>query len=165
MMLIARRIAVFAVALAPVSMAPLTAAGQAPDPAKDPVIGSWQLDVSKSKYSPGPGPKSETRVYRWTGSGIMAVITRTHRDGRVEKIEYGADQDSVNHVNGTPDYDAVTLKRVNAFTSEATLSHAGRLFGTARRVIAPDGMSMVITFRQEGQPPITNVSTYTKVGP
>jgi len=55
--------------------------------------------------------------------------------------------------------------RFVAFTSEATLSHAGRLFGTARRVIAPDGMSMVITFRQEGQPPITNVSAYTKVGP
>ena len=46
MMLMARRIAVLAVALAPVSMAPLTAAGRAPDPAEAPVIGSWLLDVS-----------------------------------------------------------------------------------------------------------------------
>ena len=165
MTLMARRIAALALVLTTISIAPLRVDGQAPDPSKDPVIGTWQLDVSKSKYNPGPGPKSETRVYRWTGEGILAVTTRTHRDGRVEKIEYGADQDSINHVMGTPDYDAVTLKRVNAFTSEAVLSHAGRLFGTARRVIAPDGMTMVITFRQESQPPIVNVSAYTKVAP
>ena len=164
MTLMARRLAAFVVALVPVSTVPL-AADQSPDAAKDAVIGTWQLDVAKSKSKPGPGPKSETRVYGWTGDGIAAVITRTHRDGRVEMIEYGADHDSVDHVLGTPDYDAVRLKRVDAFTSEATLSHAGRLFGTARRVIAPDGKSMVITFRQEGQTPITNVSVYTKVGP
>jgi hypothetical protein len=152
------------VALASVTAVSLRARAQSP-PASDPIIGSWQLDVSKSKYSPGPGPKSETRVYRQTENGVAAVITRTHRDGEVEKIEYGANQDSVNHVIGTPDYDAVTLKRVDAYTSEATLSHAGRPFGTARRVIAKDGMSMVITFKQDAEPPITNVSVYTKVGP
>jgi|RhiMetdeSRZDD1v2_1073273.scaffolds.fasta_scaffold01718_22 hypothetical protein len=35
------------------------AAGQA----NDPVVGNWQLNVAKSKYTPGPGPKSETRTY------------------------------------------------------------------------------------------------------
>jgi hypothetical protein len=135
--------------------------GQKEAPA-DPIIGAWRLDVSKSKFTPGPGPKSETRVYRDTGKGIAAVITRTHRDGRIETIEYGANQDSVNHVIGTPDYDSVTLKRVDAYTSEATLSHAGKLFGTARRVIAEDGRTMTITFKQDGDRPITNVSVYVK---
>ena len=135
--------------------------GQKQAPA-DAVIGTWRLDVSKSKFTPGPGPKSETRVYRDTGNGIAAVITRTHGDGRVETIEYGANQDSVNHVIGTPDYDSVTLKRIDAYTSEATLSHAGKTFGTARRVIADDGRTMTITFRQDGDRPITNVSVYVK---
>jgi hypothetical protein len=159
-----RRLAVLAtVAVVSVPAVPPNAHSQSP--AADALIGTWQLDAAKSKYSPGPGPKSETRVYRLVEGGIKAVITRTHRDGQVETIEYGANQDSINHVIGTPDYDAVTLKKVDAFISEATLSHAGRLFGTARRVIAKDGMSMVITFRQDAQPPITNVAVYNKVVP
>jgi hypothetical protein len=52
-------------------------------------------------------------------------------------------------VTGTEDYDHITLKRVDASTSEAELSHAGRVFGTARRVISPDGRSMTITFTRE----------------
>ena len=141
----------------------VTAAGQSPATNQDPVIGRWQLDLSKSKYSPGPGPKNETRTYQWTGEGIKAVIVRTHRDGRVETIEYGADYDSVNHVIGTPDYDAVLLTRVSAYVSEATLSHAGKPFGTARREIAKDGTTMVITFQQESQTRMHNVAHYVRV--
>jgi hypothetical protein len=147
------------------SAASLFGASQSPATNQDPVIGQWRLDVSKSKYSPGPGPKSETRTYQLTGEGIRAVIVRTHQDGRVETIEYGADYDSVNHVIGTPDYDAVQLTRINAYVSEATLSHAGKSFGTARREIAKDGMTMVITFQQDSQTRIHNVAHYVKVAP
>ena len=97
-----RRIDVFAaprIAIAvALTAATLTGASQSPATNHDPVIGQWRLDVSKSKYTPGPGPKSETRTYQSTGEGIRAVIVRTHQNGRVETIEYGADYDSVNHV-------------------------------------------------------------------
>lgn len=143
----------------------LTGASQVPATRQDPVIGQWRLDVSKSKYTPGPGPKSETRTYRMTEEGIKAVIVRTYQDGHVQTIEYGADYDSVNHVIGTPDYDAVQLTRISAYVSEATLSHAGRQFGTARREIAKDGMTMVITFQQDSQTRIQNVAHYVRVAP
>ena len=147
------------------SLASMTGASQSPATNQDPVIGQWRLDVSKSKYTPGPGPKSETRTYQLTGEGIRAVIVRTDQNGRVETIEYGADYDSVNHVIGTPDYDAVQLTRISAYVSEATLSHAGKQFGTARREIAKDGMTMVITFQQDSQTRIHNVAHYVKVAP
>ena len=156
--------AAIAVAIA-LSSAHLTGTGQEAPLGQDLVIGEWRLDVSKSQYSPGPGPKSETRRYESTGDGIKAVIVRTHRDGHVETIEYGAGYDSVNHVIGTRDYDAVRLTQINAYISEATLSHAGKLFGTARREIAKDGMTMVITFRQESEPKISNVAHYMRVTP
>jgi hypothetical protein len=143
----------------------ITRASQSPATNQDPVIGQWRLDVSKSKYSPGPAPKSETRTYQLTGEGIRAVIVRTHQNGRVETIEYGADYDSVNHVIGTPDYDAVRLTRINAYVSEATLSHGGKPFGTARREIGKDGMTMVITFQQDSQRRIYNVAHYVRVTP
>jgi hypothetical protein len=147
------------------SAAGVTGASQSPATNQDPVLGQWRLDLSKSKYSPGPGPKSETRTYQLTGEGIRAVIVRTHQDGRVETIEYDADYDSVNHVIGTPDYDAVQLTRITAYVSEATLSHAGKQFGTARREIAKDGMTMVITFQQDSQTRIHNVAHYVRVAP
>ena len=59
----------------------------------------------------------------------------------------------------------IRLTRINARVSEATLSHAGKPFGTARREIAQDGMTMVITFQQDSQRRIYNVAHYVKVTP
>jgi hypothetical protein len=33
----------------------------------DPLAGTWELNLGKSKFSPGPPPKSETRTYDVTG--------------------------------------------------------------------------------------------------
>ena len=49
--------------------------------AADPVIGTWQLNVSKSKFTPGPAPKSETRTYSQSGPSITLVIKRVGADG------------------------------------------------------------------------------------
>ena len=45
------------------------------------------------------------------------------------------------------------------------LSHAGRVFGTARRVIADDGKSMTITFRRDSESGVSvlNVAHYEKL--
>jgi hypothetical protein len=62
--------------------------------AADPILGTWKMNVSKSKISPGPGPKSVTAVYSQEGdwivintSGIdsagkpMSRTNRVKRDG------------------------------------------------------------------------------------
>ena len=36
---------------------------------KDPFVGTWRLNVAKSKYSPGPAPKSQTATYEAAGKG------------------------------------------------------------------------------------------------
>jgi hypothetical protein len=43
------------------------------------------------------------------------------------------------------------------------LSHAGRVYGTARRTISEDGRTMTIVFRRdEGQNVVRNVAVYVK---
>src|ERR1700687_5833764 len=37
----------------------------------DPFVGTWKLNVAKSKYDPGPAPKSQTRT--WDASGKVTV--------------------------------------------------------------------------------------------
>jgi hypothetical protein len=39
----------------------------------DPFLGTWQLNLAKSKYSPGPPPKSQTVNFQGEGGRITVV--------------------------------------------------------------------------------------------
>jgi hypothetical protein len=130
---------------------------------QDLLLGVWQLDVAKSRYTPGPPPRNETRTYVRDKEGLKGTIQRRRDDGKTEVIEYRADFDHEYPVTGTEAYDTIRLKRIDARTAEAVLSHAGRVFGTARRVVSEDGRTLTITFRQEDQGHLTNnVAIYRK---
>ena len=127
------------------------------------LLGVWQLDLAKSKYSPGPAPTRETRTYTRDDKGVAGRIERHFDDGRVEVIDYRADYDRDHLVYGSRSYDTLLLRRIDALTAEAVLSHAGRVFGTARRVMSPDGQTMTVTFRRtEPGDMVFNVAVYRK---
>jgi hypothetical protein len=134
------------------------------DAEQEPLLGVWQLDVAKSRYRPGPPPRNETRTYVRDKDGMKGTIQRRRADGTEEVIEYRADFDHEYPVMGTPAYDTIRLKRIDSHTAEAVLSHAGRVFGTARRVISADGRTLTIMFRQEdrGGNLQNNVAIYRK---
>ena len=143
-------------------------AAQGPPAAKaDPIIGIWQLNPAKSKYFPGPGPISETRTYKRGPNGVEGTIERRFADGRSERIEYVAEYDREYPVSGTEAYDHILLKRIDERTAQAVLSHAGRVYGVARRVIAPSGTSMTITLNRESSagPSVLNTAVYERVSP
>ena len=60
---------------------------------QDLLLGSWQLDLVKSRYTPGPPPRSEVRTYVRDNEGMKGTIRRRREDGREEVIEYRADFD------------------------------------------------------------------------
>ena len=135
-----------AILVAPLSSQLLAQSGGA---GQERLLGTWRLDLAKSKYSPGPALRSETRVYTRDGKGVKGVIDRVYGDGRREVIEYRAEVDINVPVSGAKAYDAIRFKVVDELTTEGVLSHAGRVFGSSRRVIAQDGETMTITFRRE----------------
>ena len=147
----------------------LHAAQAAPAAEQDQLLGTWQLNVAKSRYTPGPGPISETRTYARGPNGVEGTILRRFQDGRSERIEYISEYDREYPVMGTAAYDHIQLKRLDARTAEAVLSHAGRVYGTARRVIAADGKTMTITLRTESASAsggnVINVAVYDKSEP
>jgi hypothetical protein len=153
------------VTLAAVGTAPVLSAQSSSSTAPDSLVGAWRLNVAKSRYRPGPAPSSETRTYTRQCENVLGVILRAFADGRRERIEYTANYDREYPVTGTEDYDHVVLKRIDRYTSEAVLSHAGRVFGTARRVIAADGKSMTITFRRDSESgaSVLNLAVYEKL--
>jgi hypothetical protein len=47
----------------------------------DPFVGTWQLNLAKSKYSPGPPPKSQTQTVQGDGQSHKFTITGTTAEG------------------------------------------------------------------------------------
>jgi hypothetical protein len=134
---------------------------------EEPIVGIWQLNVAKSNYFPGPGPISETRTYKRGPNGVEGTIERRFASGRSQRIEYVAEYDREYPVSGTEEYDHILLKRIDERTAQAVLSHAGRVYGVARRVIAPSGSSMTITLNRESStgPSVLNTAVYDRVIP
>src|SRR5206468_6952636 len=48
------------------------------------VIGTWELDVAKSTFRPGPPPKSWTRVYEASGENVKYTDSTVAADGKVD---------------------------------------------------------------------------------
>ena len=138
--------------------------GQSVGPGEKVLLGTWRLDLAQSRYFPGPAPRSETRTYRADRDGVQGAIHRVYADGHTEIIEYRANYDHEQAVTGTTAYDAIVLKKIDDYTSESILSHAGMVYGTARRVISPDGNTMTIAFeRKTRDDTIRNVAVYHRV--
>jgi len=128
------------------------------------VVGAWQLDLAQSHYQPGPAPRQETRTYEPGHEGLHATILTTDPQGQTHSIEYVASyNDVVAVVTGSNEVDAIKLRKIDDRTAEATLSYMGNVVGTARRVIAPDGRTMTITFQRDAPSKVENVAVYRKI--
>ena len=131
----------------------------------DPVLGTWRLNAAKSQYHPGPLPRGQTRIYEKDGPGVKATVITVNPDGKSVTVHYPTNYDGkVYPVLGSPDTDGIVMRRIDDYTAESTLMHAGILMGTARRVIAPDGKTMTITFKGTvpGGDQVNNTGFYEK---
>jgi hypothetical protein len=117
--------------------------------AKDPIFGTWTLDVANSTFSPGPAPKSQTRTYTATADGITMTVTGHAADGTDRSSESTFKLDGKDYpITGSPDYDTLSLKRVDNLTVESTQKKGGKAVGTTLRTVAKDGK--VLTLHSKG---------------
>jgi len=131
----------------------------------DPLFGTWVLNVAKSKYTPGPPPKEQTTIFEAAGQGVKSSTKGTDSAGKPTVTAYTANYDGKDYpVTGNPDWDMVSLKRINANTVEFTRKTAGKVVQTATGVVSTDGKTRTITatgVNAQGQK-INNVSVYDK---
>jgi hypothetical protein len=96
--------------------------------AADPVVGTWKLNAAKSKYTPGPTPKSGTITYEETADGIKRTGESVDADGKTSSFTYTAKYDGKGYpVSGTDLYDTIAAKRIDEHTTEATLKKSGKV--------------------------------------
>jgi ABC-type transport system substrate-binding protein len=133
--------------------------------AADPAVGTWKLNISKSKFSPGPPPQSATVTYEETAHGIKRTGEAVNAEGNKTSFDYTAQYDGKDYpVNGNRNADTISLKRVNDRTVESTLKKDGKVVTTVRRVVSPDGKTMTLTItgtNAQGQK-VNNVQVFDK---
>jgi len=113
--------------------------------AADPVVGTWKLDVAKSKFSPGPALKSATRVYTESADGVALDAKSVGAGGKEASMHTAYKADGKNYpVTGNSDADSLTAKSVNARTWDFTLTKAGKVVGTVHRVVSADGKTLTV---------------------
>jgi hypothetical protein len=127
--------------------------------------GTWKLNLAKSKYTPGPPPKSATITYEETVDGIKRTGGSVDAEGKTTPFEYTAKYDGKDYpVTGQDLYDAITIKRIDDHTAESTLRKSGKAVGNARRVVSKDGkvMTLTITGTNSKGEKVHNVAVYDK---
>jgi hypothetical protein len=129
-------------------------------------VGTWNLNVTKSKYSPDPVPKSATIKVEPAGADVKVTVDQVLPDGTKRHWEYTANYDGKdNRITGNnPDADMIARTRINATTIQTVSKKAGKVTTTSTQVISSDGKTRTITTKgTSGQGrTVNNVGVYEK---
>ncbi|MDB6083901.1 MAG: hypothetical protein JWN43_1782 [Gammaproteobacteria bacterium] len=121
-------------------------AAGAPNGTPDPVVGTWTLNLEKSKFSPGPAPKSQTRTYSVDADGVSLSVKGESADGAPVAQESTFKYDGKAYVmRGTADYDAISLRAVDGNTVKSTMMKAGKPIGTTTRTVSAHGKVLTLS--------------------
>jgi hypothetical protein len=132
----------------------------------NPLVGTWKINLEKSKYSPGPLPRSVTRATEAVGQSFRTTFEGITGQGNPVKVVLGPySYDGKPYpVTGSPDYDAASYKQLSNSTNEVILTKSGKNVQTTTGVLSADGKTYTITntgATANGQQ-FTNVSVYDK---
>ena len=121
----------------------LTAAGLALAQS-DPFVGTWKLDVAKSKYDPGPAPKSQTRTWGADGKVSVEGIGAT---GKPMSYGYPIMSDGKDYppTGAIPNKaDTISTKRIAPNTIEADFMRGGKHAESTKFAVSKDGKMLTI---------------------
>ena len=114
----------------------------------DNTLGTWKLNVAKSKYTPAPMPvKSLTVTREASDGGVKQTVTGERADGTAASGSYTAKYDGKEvQVTGNSPYDTIAIKQVNANTLTEERKKAGGSYkATSRMVVSNGGKTLTTT--------------------
>jgi hypothetical protein len=128
-------------------------------------LGTWKLNMEKSKFSPSAPVKSLTATREATNDGVKVTTTGERADGTPINGSYTAKYDGKEYpVTGAP-YDRIAVRQVNANTFTTVQKNSGtKCNTTTRAVISKDGKTIKVTVRGTGADgnPIRYTMVYEK---
>jgi len=111
--------------------------------AADMQVGTWKINLAKSKYTPATlAPKSTTVKSEGVENGIKTVVDTVDPQGKSFHYEYTVKYDGKDYaVKGDPNRDTTAIKRIDDYTFEQINKKSGKITATSRFVYARDGKS------------------------
>lgn len=149
-----------------------------PPVGQNPIVGTWRLNLDKSKFESGPPPKSQTRQYSQRDDGfIVANIwtinaqgnpTFTQTVSKYDGKEYGQyNQTTLEtfQATGAKTGNTQSFTMVDAYTVDITNKVDGRVAATTTRTVSQDGKTMthVVKGTNAQGKPYANVLIFDRV--
>ena len=133
--------------------------------AADPIVGTWKLNVAKSKFSPGPAPKSSTVTYAEDGDWLVLKVDGVSADGKSTARNSRFKLDGKDYPYDGP-YGKGTIngKKTGERQGMATIKLDNGASYTQQTVISADGKTRTITTsgkNAQGQP-MNNTVVYER---
>ena len=124
-----------------VSLFVLSLAARAAD---DPLVGTWNLNVAKSKYSSGQVPQRQTLKFEPFGTGLKLTNQVMNAQGTQTSFPSIYVFDGQDYgIPYTPF--SFTNRRIDANTTERVIKNGANAMVTTRRVVSKDGKTLTIT--------------------
>jgi hypothetical protein len=112
--------------------------------AADPVMGTWKLNVAKSKFSTGAVLTAGTRVYTETNGLYTLDQKLTGADGKemANRVQYRDGKEEKQATAGPAD--TTLAKKIDANTWDFDLKKDGKVIGHVHRVVSTDGNTLTV---------------------
>ena len=119
--------------------------------ADNPFLGTWKMNVAKSKGTPGTLMKEGTVKFEAAGNEIKRTVTGIDGDGQPMNISGTLAWDGKEHKIDNPDGSSVmvAVKKVNDRTLNVTVKQNLKLLQTVKAVVSKDGKTMTATVKGE----------------
>ena len=108
--------------------------------------GTWQLNVAKSKFEPGPPLKSQTRTIKTEGDKQTQTVETVAADGKSTRSRSTYSMDGKDYpITGAAEFESVAPKKVDESRIDATLKRGGKVVATTSRTLSKDKKTMTVT--------------------
>jgi hypothetical protein len=114
--------------------------------AADNWVGTWNLNVAKSKFKPGPPLKSQTLMFEPTGDGIKLTTDGVDAAGKTTHGEYTSKFDGADSPwTGNPNADTASPKRIDDNHYRNVWKKDGKVTVTSDVMVSKDGKTLTVT--------------------
>jgi hypothetical protein len=155
-----KRLLMFAAVVVMAAMAPSPLLAQS-----NPFVGTWKLNLAKSKFTSGTPPKEEMFTVQMVGDQDQVTVTGTAAVGSPISMKYEVpDKGGTGKVLTGGPYDAVSGKRIDENTYETSLMKGGKEISHHHLLVSKDGKTMTDTAKgtnAQGNP-VSGVEIFEK---
>ena len=129
-----------------VALTLLLAASRVSLAAENPLMGTWKLNDSKSKYAPASAKNTRVAYTAAKGDMIKCTADGVDKDGKPIHWTWTGKLDGKPYpITGSPAFDMLAYHPVNERTNDTTATKNGKVVMTAVIAVAKDGKSRTVT--------------------